>query len=192
MGKIVISENITLDGVVQDPTGKEGLPQGGWFSEFGGKDLAEWNKVAFDEALAAEGLLLGRRSDEWFATIWESRTGPFADRLNSMPKYVVSATLEHPRWSNSTLLKGDAVTEVSNLKRQTGGDVVVIGSIRLAHTLITHDLADELRLTVYPVVLGTGERLFPETSDKKPLRLTAARTIGAGLTHLTYEFVRDA
>jgi len=192
MGKIVISENITLDGVVQDPTGAEGLPQGGWFSEFGGKDLAEWNKVAFDEALAAEGLLLGRRSDEWFATIWESRTGPFADRLNSMPKYVVSATLERPRWSNSTLLKGDAVTEVSNLKRQTDGDVVVIGSIRLAHTLITHDLADELRLTVYPVVLGTGERLFPETGAKKPLRLTAARTIGAGLTHLTYEFVRDA
>jgi dihydrofolate reductase len=192
MGKIVISENITLDGVVQDPTGKEGLPQGGWFSEFGGKDLAEWNKVAFDEALAAEGLLLGRRSDEWFATIWESRTGPFADRLNSMPKYVVSATLEHPRWGNSTLLKGDAVTEVSNLKRQADGDVVVIGSIQLAHTLITHDLADELRLTVYPVVLGTGERLFPETSGKKPLRLTAARTIGAGLTHLTYEFVRDA
>jgi dihydrofolate reductase len=192
MGKIVISENITLDGVVQDPTGVEGLSQGGWFSEFGGKDLAEWNKVAFDEALAAEGLLLGRRSDEWFATIWESRTGPFADRLNSMPKYVVSATLEHPRWSNSTLLKGDAVTEVSNLKRQTDGDVVVIGSIQLAHTLITRDLADELRLTVYPVVLGTGERLFPETSDKKPLRLTATRTIGAGLTFLTYEFVHDA
>ena len=192
MGKIVISENITLDGVVQDPTGVEGLPQGGWFGEFGGKDLAEWNKVAFDEALAAEGLLLGRRSDEWFATIWESRTGPFADRLNSMPKYVVSATLEHPRWSNSTLLKGDAVTEVSNLKRETDGDVAVIGSIQLAHTLITHDLADELRLTVYPVVLGTGERLFPETDAKKPLRLTAARTIGAGLTHLTYEFVRDA
>jgi dihydrofolate reductase len=192
MGKIVISENITLDGVVQDPTGEEGLPQGGWFSEFGGKDLAEWNKVAFDEALAAEGLLLGRRSDEWFATIWESRTGPFADRLNNMPKYVVSATLDRPRWSNSTLLKGDAVTEVSNLKRQTDGDVVVIGSIRLAHTLITHDLADELRLTVYPVVLGTGERLFPETSDTKPLRLTATRTIGAGLTHLTYEFVHDA
>jgi dihydrofolate reductase len=192
MGKIVITENITLDGVVQDPTGAEGLPQGGWFSEFGGKDLAEWNKVAFDEALAAEGLLLGRRSDEWFATIWESRTGPFAERLNSMPKYVVSATLTRPRWSNSTLLKGDAVTEVTNLKRQTDGDIVVIGSIRLAHTLIAHDLADELRLTVYPVALGTGERLFPATDNKKPLRLTATRTIGAGLTHLTYEFVRDA
>ena len=192
MGKIVISENITLDGVVQDPTGGEGLPQGGWFTEFGGKDLAEWNKVAFDETLAAEALLLGRRSDEWFATIWESRTGPFADRLNTMPKYVVSKTLNHPRWSNATLLKGDPVTEIKKLKQQTDGDIAVIGSIQLAHTLIANNLADELRLTVYPVALGTGKRLFPETDDKKPLHLTTARTLGAGLTHLTYEFVHEA
>ena len=193
MGKIVISENISLDGVVRDPTGEEGTTRGDWFGEFGGKDLAEWGKVELDEALAAEALLLGRRSDEWFATHWgPGRTGEWADRLHSMPKYVVSSTLSRPLWSNSTLLKGDAVTEVSKLKQRIAGEIVVYASIQLAHTLITSDLADELRLTVYPVVVGTGERLFPETSARKPLRLTATRTIGAGLTHLTYEFVHDA
>jgi dihydrofolate reductase len=192
MGKIVISENISLDGVVEDPTGEDGFARGDWFGEFGGKDFAEWGKVELDEALGAEALLLGRRSDDWFATRWGPRTGPWADRLNSMPKYVVSKTLTHPKWSNATLLKGDVVKEVSTLKQQISGEIVVYASIQLARTLIAGDLADELRLTVYPVALGTGERLFPETSDKKPLRLTAARTIGAGLTHLTYEFVRDA
>ncbi len=192
MGKIIISENVSLDGVVQDPTGEEGFRLGGWFGQFGGKDLEEWAKVELDEALRAAALLLGRRSDEWFAARWASRNGEWADRLNSLPKYVVSSTLDEGKWGNSTVLKGDVVTEISKLRQELDGDIVVYGSTRLVHTLMEHDLADELRLTVYPVVLGTGERLFGETSDKKPMRLISIQTIGAGLALLTYERVPDA
>ena len=192
MGKIIISENVSLDGVVQDPTGEEGFRLGGWFGQFGGKDLEEWATVELDEALRAEALLLGRRSDEWFAARWASRNGEWADRLNSLPKYVVSSTLDEGKWANSTVLKGDVVTEVSKLRQELDGDIVVYGSTRLVHTLMEHDLADELRLTVYPVVLGAGERLFGETSDKKPMRLISIRTIGDGLALLTYECVPDA
>ena len=192
MGKIVISENVSLDGVVQDPTGEEGFRLGGWFGQFGGKDLEEWAKVELDEALRAEALLLGRRSDEWFAARWASRNGEWADRLNSLPKYVVSSTLDQPKWANSTVLKGDVVTEVSKLRQELDGDIVVYGSTRLVHTLMEHDLVDELRLTVYPVVLGSGERLFGETSDKIPMRLISTQTVGDGLALLTYEVVRDA
>ena len=194
MGTIVISgpQNVSLDGVVQDPTGEEGFEQGGWFVEFGGKDLEEWSKVALDEALRAEAWLLGRRSYEYFGVRWGPRSGELADRLNSMPKYVVSSTLEDPRWNNSTVLKGDVVTEVSELKHKINGDIVVYGSGQLAHTLIEHDLADELRLTIYPFVLGAGQRLFGETSDTKPMRLTGTRTIGDSLAFLTYRPVPNA
>ena len=192
MGKIVVSENVTLDGVVQDPTGEEDFRPGGWFVEFGARDFAEWAQVELDEALRAEAVLLGRRSDEWFGTRWTSRTGEWADRLNSLPKYVVSSTLEHPAWTNATVLNGDVVSEVSKLKQELDGDIVVYASAQLVHTLLEHDLVDELRLTVYPVVLGTGERLFGETSGRKPMRLLAARTIGAALAYLTYEVVQDA
>jgi dihydrofolate reductase len=192
MGKIVISTNVSLDGVIQDPDGGEGFRLGGWFGQFGGKDLEEWAKVSFDEALGTEALLLGRRSDEWFAERWLSRPGEWADRLNGLPKYVVSSTLEEPRWSNSTVLKGDVVTEVSKLKQELDGDIVVYASYQLGRTLIEHDLVDELRLVVFPVVLGAGERLFGETSDKKPIRLVDTRTIGDGLACLTYELVRSA
>jgi dihydrofolate reductase len=192
MGKIVISTNVSLDGVVQDPDGKEDFRLGGWFGEFGGKDLEAWAKVALDEALSAEALLLGRRSDEWFATRWLSRSGAFADRLNSMRKYVVSSTIDEPRWSNATVLKGAVADEVSRLKQELDGDIVVYASYQLGRTLIEHDLVDELRLFVFPVVLGAGERLFGETSDKKPMRLVDAKTIGDGLTFLTYEMVRAA
>ena len=192
MGKIIISENVSLDGVVQDPTGEEGFRLGGWFGQFGGKDIEEWAKVALDEALRAEALLLGRRSDEWFAARWASRDGEWADRLNSLPKYVVSSTLDQPKWANSTVLKGDVVTEVSKLRQELDGDIVVYGSTRLVHTLMEHDLVDELRLTVYPVVLGSGERLFGETSDKIPMRLISTQTVGDGLALLTYERVPDA
>ena len=192
MGKIVISTNVSFDGVVQDPDGLEGFRLGGWFGRFGGKDLEEWAKVEFEEALGAEALLLGRRSDEWFAARWLSKSGAWADRLNSMPKYVVSSTLQEPKWSNSTVLNGDVVSEVSKLKRELEGDIVVYASYQLGRTLIEHDLVDELRLVVYPVVLGAGERLFGETSDKKPLRLVDTKTIGDGLIFLTYTFVRDA
>ena len=192
MGKIVITTNTSLDGVVQDPDGEEGFRLGGWFYQFGGKDLEEWTKVETEEALRAEALLLGRRSDEWFGTRWASRTGAWADRLNSMPKYVVSSTLQEPKWSNSTVLKGDVVTEVSRLKQEVTGEILVYASYQLGRTLIEHDLADELRVVVFPVVLGAGERLFGETSGMKPMRLVSVQTIGDGLAFLTYQPVRDA
>jgi dihydrofolate reductase len=192
MGKIVISTNVSLDGVVQDPDGQEGFRLGGWFGEFGGKDLQEWAKVSLEEALRAEALLLGRRSDEWFGSRWNSRSGEWADRLNSLPKYVVSPTLADPVWNNSTVLKGDVVDEVSKLKRELDGEIVVYASYQLGRTLIEHDLIDELRLTVFPVVLGAGERLFGETREQKPMRLLDTRRIGDGLAFLTYELVREA
>jgi dihydrofolate reductase len=194
MGKIVMSgpQNVTLDGVVQDPDGAEGFELGGWFVEFGGKDLEQWNKVALDDALGAEAWLLGRRSYEFFGMRWRPRSGELADRLNSMPKYVVSSTLDRPDWNNSTVLAGDVVTEVSKLKQELDGEIVVPASYQLGRTLMAHDLVDELRLVVFPVVLGTGERFFGETSDKKPMRLVNARSIGEGLVFLTYEVVRDA
>jgi dihydrofolate reductase len=192
MGKIVISTNVSFDGVVQDPDGLEGFRLGGWFGQFGGKDLEEWAKVEFEEALGTEALLLGRRSDEWFAARWLSKSDAWADRLNGLPKYVVSSTLQEPKWSNVTVLRGDVVSEVSKLKQELDGDIVVYASYQLGRTLIEHDLVDELRLFVYPVVLGAGERLFGETSDKKPLRLVDTKTVGDGLVFLTYKFVRDA
>src|SRR2546423_9529793 len=139
MGRIVISTNVSLDGVIQDPDGEEGFRLGGWFSQFGGKDLEEWGKVEFDEALATEALLLGRRTDEWFAERWSSRPGEWAERLNSLPKYVVSSTLVDPNWSNSTVLKGDVVTEISKLKQEVDGDIVVYASYQLGRTLLEHD-----------------------------------------------------
>jgi dihydrofolate reductase len=193
MGTIVLSgpQNVSLDGVVQDPDGQEGFRLGGWFVQSGGKDLEQWNKVALDEALRAEAWLLGRRSYEFFGVRWRPRSGELADRLNSMPKYVVSSTLEDPEWNNTTVLTGDLVTEVSKLKQELDGEIVVPASYQLAHTLLEHDLVDELRLVVFPVVLGSGERLFGETSDKKPMRLVSMNTIGDGLAFVTYEVVRD-
>ncbi|MET8096569.1 dihydrofolate reductase family protein [Streptomyces sp. NPDC005236] len=193
MGKIVMSgpQNVSLDGVVQDPDGEEGFELGGWFTRFGGDDLAEWSKVALEEALHAEAWLLGRKSYEFFGARWRPRSGELADRLNSMPKYVVSATLEEADWDNSTVLRGDAVTEVSKLKRELDGEIVIPASHRLGRTLIEHDLVDEVRLVVFPVVLGAGERFFGESSGRKPLRLTEARTIGSGLAFLTYEVVQN-
>ena len=145
----------------------------------------------FDEALGTEALLLGRRSDEWFATRWLGRSGAWADRLNSIPKYVVSATLGEPRWGNSTVLKGDVVREVSALKERLDGEIVVYASYQLGRTLLEHDLVDELRLTVFPVTLGAGQRLFGETGNKKPMRLVGTRNVGVGLVLLSYEVVRS-
>ncbi len=191
MGKIIITTNVTLDGFVQDPDGQEGSSLGGWFGQFGGKDLEEWAKVAAAETAGAEALLLGRRSDEWFANRWLSRTTHWADRLNSIPKYVVSGTLTGAKWSNATLIDGDVPTEIARLKERTGGEILVYGSYQLVHTLFEHDLVDEMRLVIFPVVLGTGKRLFGETSGKKPFRLLNATTIGDGLTFVTYEAVRS-
>jgi dihydrofolate reductase len=192
MGKIVISgpQNASLDGVVQDPDGAERFKLGGWFVEFGGDDLQEWNKLALAEALGAEAWLLGRASYEFFGARWRPRGGELADRLNTMPKYVVSSTLVAPEWENSTILNGDVVQEVTRLKRELDGEIVVPASFQLGRTLIEHDLVDELRLVVFPVVLGAGERLFDPTSAKKPMRLVDAKIIGDGLVFLSYEFVR--
>ncbi len=193
MGKIVMSgpQNVSLDGVVQDPDGQEGFTLGGWFVESGGRDLEQWNQVALEEALEAEAWLLGRRSYEFFGMRWQPRSGELADKLNTMPKYVVSSTLEDPEWNNSTVLNGDVVTEVSKLKQQLDGEIVVPASYQLGRTLLEHGLIDELRLVVFPVVLGAGERLFGEISGPKPMRLLKARTIGEGLLYLTYEVVRE-
>ena len=192
MGKLAIMTNLSLDGVVQDPDGSEGLPFGGWFPRFGGNDLEAWGKVMLDDALGTDALLLGRRTDAWFAERWLSRTGEWADRLNGLPKYVVSSTVAAPRWGTGTVLTGDVVTAVAKLKQDVDGNIVVFGSYQLTRTLIENDLVDELRLTVFPVVLGAGERIFGATSDPKSLRLIDTRTIGDGLTHLTYEIVHAA
>jgi dihydrofolate reductase len=190
MGRIVVSENVSLDGVVQDPTGEEGFSRGGWFTEIADRDREEWAKIESDQALAAEALLMGRRSYEFFAERWPSRTGEWADRLNTMPKYVVSSTLTEPDWSNSTVLNGEVVDEVSKLKQELGGDIVVIASGRLVRTLLDHDLVDELRLFVYPVVLGAGDRPLAEIGDRRCLRLIGNRTVGDALAYLSYEVVR--
>jgi dihydrofolate reductase len=192
MGKIVIATNATLDGMVQDPDGGEGLELGGWFKEFGGNDLEAWAKLETDEALRAKALLLGRRTDQWFGTRWATRSGVWADRLNSLPKYVVSSTLKQAVWNNSTVLKGDVATEVSELKRNVDGDILVYASYQLGHSLMEHDLVDELRLVSFPVVLGAGKRLFGATGGKRPFRLVETRTLGDTLVFTTYQRVRAA
>jgi dihydrofolate reductase len=189
MGKIVITEFVSLDGVIEDPGGVEGFKHGGWTFEVDRGE--EGDKYKLDETLDSEALLLGRRTYEVFAASWPSRDGEFADKFNSLPKYVVSSTLEDSEWNNSTVLRGDVVEEVSKLRQESEGNIVVHGSIQLTRTLLEHDLVDELRLMVYPVVIGAGERLFGETSDKKPLRLVDTKTVGDGVAILTYEPVRD-
>jgi dihydrofolate reductase len=185
MGTIVVSENVSLDGVVQDPAGDEGFKRGGWVGLI--KDSPQLNQLALDEAVDAEAVLLGRRSYEWLASRWPSRSGELADRLNNMPKYVVSSTLEDPAWSNTTVLEGEAVDEVLKLKQELDGEILVAASFQLLRTLMEHDLVDTLRLKLFPVVLGAGERLFGETSDQKPMRLVDTQTLGDGVAVLTYE-----
>jgi dihydrofolate reductase len=187
MGRIVVTEFMSLDGVVEAPGGGEDFRHGGWSFEIDRGE--EGNQFKLDETLSSEALLLGRVTYEGFAASWPSRTDDvgFADKFNSMPKYVVSSTLEEPEWNNSTVLKGDVVEEVSRLKQEQDGDIVVHGSPQLVQTLLDHDLVDELRLMVFPVVLGSGKRLFGETSDKKPLRLTDTKVVGDGVAILTYQ-----
>jgi dihydrofolate reductase len=190
MGKIVVSENVSLDGVIQDPAGDEGFTRGGWVGLI--KDRKEANKLALEEALSTEVLLLGRRSYEWFAARWPSRTGELADMINRLPKYVVSSSLENPEWKNSTVLKADVLKEVSILKQERHGRIVVWASFQLVHTLMEHDLVDELRLKVYPVVLGAGKRLFGEISGKKAMRLVHTQTVDGDVAVLTYERVQNS
>jgi dihydrofolate reductase len=193
MGRIVVSENVSLDGITQDPTGDEGFKFGGWFEQMPPDVRAEWAKVEYQEALDTAAWLVGRRTYSWFAERWADRPGEWADRLRDIPKYVVSSTLEDPSdWANSMVLKGDVIEQVMKLKQTVDGDIVVYGSGPLVQTLMEHDLVEELRLMTHPIVLGTGERLFRETSDQKPVRLVDIRAIGSSLVLLTYQPVRDA
>jgi dihydrofolate reductase len=185
MGRIVVTEFVSLDGVMEAPGGGEDFKHAGWTFEIARGD--EGDKFKLDETIETEALLLGRKTYEGFAAAWPSREGEFADKFNSMPKYVISSTLDGAEWNNSTVLDGDVVEEVSKLKQELGGDIVVHGSAQLVQTLVEHDLVDELRLMVFPVVLGGGKRLFGDTSDKKRLRLTKSKTVGDGVTILVYE-----
>jgi dihydrofolate reductase len=189
VGRIVVTEFVSLDGVMEDPGGAESFKHGGWSFQFSRGD--EGDQFKLDETRSSDALLLGRKTYEGFAAAWPSREGEFADKFNSMPKYVVSSTLQDPEWSNSTVLKGDVADEVAKLKREHDGDIVVHGSAQLAQTLIADDLVDELRMMVFPVVLGSGKRLFGDTSDKKSLRLVDSRVVGDGVAILTYAPARE-
>src|SRR2546428_10629672 len=185
MGWIIVTEFISLDGVIEAPGGGEKFKHAGWTFKFNrGED---GDKFKLDETLSSAALLLGRVTYEGFAAAWPTREGEFADKFNAMPKYVVSATLTKPAWNNSTVLKGDVADQVAKLKQKQQGNIVVHGSARLVQTLLEHDLVDELRLMVFPVVLGTGKRLFGESSDLKALRLVDSKVVGEGVTILRYE-----
>ena len=184
MGRIIVTEFVSLDGVMEAPGGGEDFQRGGWTLDVDqGEDGA---KFKLDETLDAEAVLLGRVTYERFAAAWPSQEGEFADRFNAMPKYVVSSTLQDPQWTNSTVLNGDVVEEAAKLRQNRDGDIVVHGSARLVQTLVEHDLVDELRLMVFPVVVGAGKHLFGDTGGMKRLRLVDARTVGDGVAILVY------
>jgi dihydrofolate reductase len=185
VGRIIVTEFVSLDGVMEDPGGSEGTKHAGWSFEISRGE--EGDKFKLDETMGSDALLLGRKTYEGFAEAWPSRDGEFADRFNTMPKYVVSSTLQRPEWSNSTVLSGDLVEEVTRIREEHDGDIVVHGSARLVRALLENDLVDELRLMVFPVVLGSGKRLFGETSAKKRLQLTSANTVGEGVEILIYQ-----
>jgi dihydrofolate reductase len=189
MGRIVVTEFVSLDGVMEDPGGAEDFKYGGWTFEIDRGD--EGNQFKLDETMSSEALLLGRVTYEGFAEAWPSREGEFADKFNTMPKYVVSSTLNDPEWTNSTVLSGDIAEEVAKLRKEQDGDIVVHGSAQLVQALLEHDLVDELRLMVFPVVLGAGKRLFGETNDKKRLKLTDSKVVGDGVAILTYSRPAD-
>jgi dihydrofolate reductase len=185
MGRIVVTEFVSLDGVMEDPGGAEDFKHGGWSFEIDRGD--EGNKFKLDETMDSDALLLGRVTYEGFADAWPSRSGEFADKFNNMPKYVVSSTLEEPDWTNSTVLDGDLAEAVAEVGEKHDGDIVVHGSAQLVQALLEQGLVDELRLMVYPVVLGSGKRLFGETSDKTRLRLVDSKTVGDGVAIMVYQ-----
>ena len=185
MGRIVVTEFITLDGVIEAPGGGEDFKHGGWSFEI--ERGEEGDKFKLDETMSSTALLLGRVTYEGFAKAWPEREGEFADKFNSMPKYVVSSTLQEPEWNNSSVLSGDVVEEVAKLRREQEGDIVVHGSARLVQTLVEHGLVDELRLMMFPILLGSGKRLFGEASEKMRLRLVDSKVAGDGVAILTYQ-----
>ena len=185
MAEIVVTEFVSLDGVMEDPGGAESFKHGGWTFEI--ERGSDGDNFKLEETMDTDALLLGRVTYEGFAAAWPSREGEFADKFNTMPKYVVSSTLENPEWNNSTVLNGDVAEEVRKVQQQVDGDIVVHGSARLVQTLLEHDLVDELHLMVFPVVLGSGMRLFGETTSKKPLQLVESKTVGDGVVILVYQ-----
>ena len=185
MGRIIVTEFVSLDGVMQDPGGDSNWKHAGWSFKVSRGD--EGDKFKLDETRETQALLLGRVTYEGFAAAWPHVPGEFGDLFNNMPKYVVSSTLKEADWKNSTILKGEVVKEVSELKQRVSGNIVVHGSAQLVQTLLEHDLVDEVRLMVYPVILGSGKRLFGETTDKKPLKLTESRTVGDGVAILIFK-----
>jgi dihydrofolate reductase len=184
MARIVVTEFVSLDGVIEDPGGSENFKHGGWSFEISTGDEGMQFKV--DETMNSDAMLLGRVTYEGFAEAWPERDGEFADRFNAMPKYVVSSTLRDPSWTNTTVLDGDLAAAVRRVHDENDGDVVVHGSARLVQGLLAGDHVDELRLMVFPVVLGSGKRLFGDTDDKKPLKLTDSKIVGDGVAILTY------
>lgn len=176
MGRIIVTEFISLDGVIEDPGGSEHFRYGGWSFEFQRGD--EGDRFKLDEAMTADALLLGRVTYQGFAKAWPAQQGEFADKFNQMPKFVVSSTLNDPEWTNSTVITGDLVEQIRTLRESHEGSLVVHGSQQLVEFLIEHDLADELRLMVFPVVLGQGKRLFGPTSDRKRFRLVSSQVMG--------------
>jgi len=188
VGRIVVSEFISVDGVMEDPGGSEHTKHGGWVFQFNrGED---GDRFKFDEVVSAQGLLLGRKTYEGFAEAWPNRTDDqgFATKMNSMPKYVVSSKLTNPTWNNTTVLNGDAVESVSKLKKQEGGELLVNGSCQLVHALIEAGLVDELRLMVFPIVLGMGKRLFSDSPHAWPFRLIELKAVGQdGVLVVRYE-----
>jgi dihydrofolate reductase len=186
MGKIVVTEFVSLDGVMEDPGGAEEFKHGGWTFEIERGD--EGDRFKLDETMNAQALLLGRRTYEGFAAAWPEREGEFADKFNNMPKYVVSSTLKDPDWTNTTVIDpNDLAGQVAKLRDEEDGEILVAGSAQLVQGLIENGLVDELRLMVFPVVLGSGKRLFGETSDKRSLKLTSSQFVGDGVAILTYE-----
>jgi len=185
MGRIVVTEFVSLDGIIEAPGGGEDFRHAGWTFQINRGD--EGDKFKLDETRASDALLLGRVTYEGFAKAWPSRKGEFADKFNSIPKYVVSSTLESPEWDNSIVITGDLTKAVASLKQKHAGDIVVHGSARLVQALVEEDLVDEYRVMLFPVVIGTGKRLFGETRDKKPLRLVDSRVVGDGVVILRYE-----
>ncbi len=179
MGRIVVSEFVSLDGVMEDPGGAEATPFGGWAFRF--ERGAEGDRYKLDELMSAEAMLLGRVTYEGFAAVWPTVTDEvgFAEKMNGMPKYVVSSTLEKAGWNNSTIVRGDVATEVGKLRAQTAGDLLVAGSMRLVHALHDADLVDEYRLMVYPTVLGSGKRLFRDGARARAYALAESRQTGA-------------
>jgi len=185
MGRIVVTEFVSLDGVIQAPGGGEDYRHAGWTFEIDRGE--EGDKFKVEETMSSSALLLGRTTYEGFAAAWPTMKGDFADKFNTMPKYVVSSTLENPEWTNTTVVGADVPAAVARLRDEVDGDVVVHGSAQLVQALLEHDLVDELRLMVFPVVLGTGKRLWGETSDKKPMKLADTKTVGDGIAILTYQ-----